>query len=148
MAESTGIGQRAVPMLSYEDVGTAVDWLCRAFGFRESGQRYAEADGTVTHAELELDGAHVMLGWPGADYQSPAHHVEVCEHARKWSEVPHVFDGVLVYVKDVDEHRERAGEAGAVILAEPRDEPYGRRYNAADLEGHRWMFMQAPRTAS
>ena len=145
MAETTvRIGQRAVPLLSYENVAAAIDWLGEAFGFEERGERYAEPDGTVTHAELELDGAVVMLGWPGPDYQSPAHHAELCEHARRWSEVPYVVDGVLVYVEDVDRHCDRARAAGAVILREPRDEPYGRLYNAADLEGHRWMFMQAP----
>ena len=145
MAETTAeVTQRAVPMLSYEDVGAAVDWLTEAFGFREYGQRYTAPDGTVTHAELELDGAFVMLGWPGPDYQSPARHVEVCEHARRWSAVPYVVDGVLVYVDNVDRHYEQARAAGAVILREPKDETYGRLYNAADREGHRWMFMQAP----
>ena len=54
------------------------------------------------------------------------------------------MDGVLVYVKDLDLHYLQAKEAGADILREPKDEPYGRLYNAADLEGHRWMFMQVP----
>jgi PhnB protein len=135
--------QRAVPMLSYENVAAAVDWLSGAFGFRERGERYTEQDGTVTHAELELGGAVVMLGWPGPDYQSPARHVDVCEHARKWLSVPYVVDGVLVYVDDVDGHCEKARSAGALILREPQDEPYGRLYNVADPEGHRWMFMQS-----
>jgi PhnB protein len=100
--------QRAVPMISYENVAAAVDWLSEAFGFRERGQRYAEDDGTVTHAALELGGAVVMLGWPGPDYQSPARHVEVCEHARNWLSVPYVVDGVLIYVDDVDAHCEKA----------------------------------------
>lgn len=138
------IEQRAVPMLSYENVATAVDWLGRAFGFHEHGPRYTDPDGTVTHAELELDGAIVMLGWPGPDYQSPARHVEVCEYARKWSAVPYIVDGVLVYVDDVDGHYQRAKAAGATILREPTDEPYGSLYNAADPEGHRWMFIQVP----
>ena len=70
MGETTvEIAQRAVPMLSYEDVGAATEWLTRAFGFRERGERYTEPDGRVTHAELDLDGAQVMLGWPGPDYQ-------------------------------------------------------------------------------
>jgi uncharacterized glyoxalase superfamily protein PhnB len=146
MAETTtAITQRAVPMLSYEDVGAAVDWLARAFGFRERGPRYTDADGKVTHAEVELDGAVVMLGWPGPDYQGPARHVEVCEPARRWSAVPWVVDGVLVYVEDLDRHLEQARSAGATILGEPEDEPFGRLFRAADLEGHRWMFMQAPR---
>ena len=34
------------------------------------------------------------------------------------------------------------GRPGATILREPEDLPFGRLYSAADLEGHRWMFMQ------
>ncbi|MEA2520378.1 MAG: hypothetical protein QOI81_24 [Actinomycetota bacterium] len=26
---------RVIPLISYEDVGSAADWLARAFGFRE-----------------------------------------------------------------------------------------------------------------
>jgi PhnB protein len=47
-----------------------------------------------------------------------------------------------VTVGDVDRHYERAKAAGATILREPEDLPVGRLYSAADLEGHRWMFMQ------
>jgi len=133
----------ATPMLSYEDVGKAVDWLSTAFGFRERGERYTDDAGHVTHAELELDGALVYLGWPGEDYMSPAHHAEVCDHAQRWSAVPYIVNGVHITVDGVDEHAARARAAGATILREPTDEPYGRSYNAADLEGHRWMFMQA-----
>jgi uncharacterized glyoxalase superfamily protein PhnB len=135
--------QRATPMLSYEDVGAAIDWLGDAFGFRESGQRFTDDEGRVTHAELELDGATVMLGWPGADYRSPAHHAQECEQAARWLATPWVIDGVHVEVDDVAAHYERAGSAGATILREPEDLPFGRLYSAADLEGHRWMFMQA-----
>ena len=141
MAEATGM-QRAVPLLSYEDVGAATDWLSSAFGFRESGERYSDDEGRVTHAELELDGATVMLGWPGPDYRGPQRHAEECGQARKWLEVPFIVDGVMIYVDDVGAHCEQARAAGATILREPKTEPYGRLYNAADLEGHRWMFFQ------
>jgi uncharacterized glyoxalase superfamily protein PhnB len=143
MADTKTI-QRAVAMLSYEDVAKAAEWLTRAFGFREV-DRVTGEDGTVSHLELDLDGARVMLGWPGPDYQNPTHHAEVCEDARKWLEPPFVIDGVLVYVEDVDAHCERARTAGARILRGPIDEFYGRIYAAADLEGHRWMFHQLPR---
>lgn len=136
---------QAIPMLSYEDVAAAVEWLTTAFGFREVGEHYADESGRVTHAELELDGALVYLGWPGDGYMSPAHHARECDHARRWSEVPYVVNGVHVTVDDVDAHCERARAAGATILREPATEPYGRLYNVADLEGHRWMFMQASR---
>jgi uncharacterized glyoxalase superfamily protein PhnB len=129
-------------MLSYEDVAAAMEWLGKAFGFREEGEWYTDDDGRVTHAQLALDGAVVMLGWPGPDYRSPAHHAEECEQARRWLATPWVIDGVHVTVGDVDRHCERARAAGATILREPEDLPVGRLYSAADLEGHRWMFMQ------
>jgi uncharacterized glyoxalase superfamily protein PhnB len=136
------VTNQAIPMLSYEDVAGAIDWLTGAFGFRESGERYIDDDGRVTHGELELDGAVVYLGWPAEGYMSPAHHAQVCEYARRWSDVPYIVNGVHVTVEDIDAHCERARAAGATILREPSTEPYGRLYNATDLEGHRWMFMQ------
>ena len=134
---------RAIPMLSYEDVGAAIDWLCAAFGFDESGQRFTDAEGRVTHAELSLDAATVFVGWPGPEYQSPGHHAQECEQAARWLDGPMVVDGVYVEVDDVDAHCERARAAGAAIIRGPEDIPIGRLYSAADLEGHRWMFFQA-----
>jgi uncharacterized glyoxalase superfamily protein PhnB len=46
-------------------------------------------------------------------------------------------------VNDVDAHHQQAGAAEAHILSEPEDQPYGRIYRVEDLEGHRWMFVQA-----
>ena len=131
-----------VPMLSYEDVGAAADWLTSAFGFRER-LRYAEPNGLVSHLELEVADGLVMLGNPGPEYQSPKRHRDECEHARRWCEAPFVVDGVHVYVEDVDTHFQRARIAGATILSEPEDTPFGdRHYRAEDVEGHRWMFAQ------
>lgn len=134
--------QRVIPMLSYEDVGRAADWIAKAFGFEETG-RWTDDDGRVTHLNMELDGGIFMLGWPSPDYQSPKRHAEVCKPARKWSEVPYVVDGVLVNVDDVDSHYERAKKAGAKILSELEDSDNGRLYRAEDIEGHRWMFSQS-----
>src|SRR6266508_1884301 len=105
-----------VPMLAYEDGPAALDWLARAFGFRER-MRMLDDDGRLGHGELELDGGVVMLATPTPDYQSPKHHAEVCEHARRWSSVPYIIDGVLVEVGDLDAHFERARAAGATILS-------------------------------
>jgi uncharacterized glyoxalase superfamily protein PhnB len=129
-------------MVSYEDAGTAIDWLVRAFGFRERPeQRYVE-DGRVTHAELELGGGIVMLATPTPDYQGPRRHREGCPAADRWLQAPWVIDGVLVYVDDIDSHHRRATEGGATMLSGIEDAPYGRLYRVEDLEGHRWMFMQ------
>jgi PhnB protein len=126
-------------MLSYEDCGAAADWLCRAFGFEER-ERYAEADGRVTHVELAMGDGVLFLGNPGSDYQSPRRHREECEAAAKWSAAPYVIDGVYVGVDDVDAHFEAAKEAGATILSAVEATPVGRHYRAEDPEGHRWMF--------
>jgi len=130
------------PMLSYEDVGAAADWLVRAFGFSEDF-RYAEPDGQVSHVELTLGGGTVMLGNPGPHYEGPRRHAEACERARRWRETPYVVDGIHAYVEDVDAHFAQAEAAGATILSAVEDTEYGdRHYRVEDVEGHRWMFAQ------
>ena len=132
-----------VPMVAYEDATTAIDWLGRAFGFRErKGERIKDRDGRITHAELRLRKGRVFLATPTPDYQSPKHHRETCAAARKWSAVPWVIDGLLVQVDDVDRHFAKAKAAGATMLSDIEDAPYGRLYRVEDLEGHRWMFLQ------
>jgi len=120
---------RITPYLLYEDVEAALEWLGRAFGFRER-LRIPGPDGRVTHAEMELAGGLVMMGHPGADYRNPK---------RLGAHTVHIH----VYVDDVDAHCARARGAGARIVAEPEDQFYGdRRYAAEDPEGHTWFFAQ------
>ena len=133
-----------IPMLTYEDVGAAADWLCSAFGFRPSGEQYRDEEGRVTHAELAYGDGEVMLGFASTDYRGPRRHAQECEQAAKWLDNPYVVDGVLVQVDDLDAHLEHARSAGAEILRGPDDQPFGRLYTAADVEGHRWMFVQPP----
>jgi uncharacterized glyoxalase superfamily protein PhnB len=135
--------QRVIPMFSYEDVGRAADWIAEAFGFTETGRR-SDDEGRVTHVNMELDGGLVMLGYPSADYQSPKHHADVCEQARKWSETQFVVDGVHVSVDDIDAHYARAEAAGADMLSALEDNlgVGQRQYRAEDIEGHRWMFAE------
>ena len=128
-------------MLSYEDGIAAMDWLTRAFGFRETA-RHTAPDGRLSHGQMEIPGGMIMLASPTPDYQSPKRHREHCELARKWSSVPWIIDGVLVYVANVDRHFVRAKAAGATILSDIQEGPPGRRYRAEDLEGHRWFFIQ------
>ena len=115
--------------LLYEDVAGALDWLAKAFGFRER-LRLPGAQGKIVHAEMELADGVIMIGNPGADFCSP-------------KRLGHVTQHLYVYVDDVDEHYEHARQAGAIILAEPEDQFYGdRRYGAEDPEGHHWYFAQ------
>ena len=117
------------PYLLYEDAAAAIEFLTRAFGFRER-LRVPTDDGRVSHAELELDGGVLMLGEPGPDYRSP--NATGTRH-------------VLVHVSfdDADGHFDRARDAGATIVEPPAEQPYGdRRYAAEDPEGHQWFFAQ------
>ena len=105
-----------IPVLGYEDVGAAVDWLCETFGFTErwrAGSHRAQlavGDGCVA----------VTAGIPGSG-----------------------ADSIMVRVDDVDGHHERARERGARIAQPPADFPYGeRQYTAEDLAGRRWTFSQ------
>ena len=115
--------------LLYEDVAGALDWLARAFGFRERLRMPGE-NGQVLHAEMELADGVIMMGNPGADYRNPKRLGQVTQH-------------LYVYVDDVDGHCEHARQAGAIIIEEPEDQFYGdRRYGAEDPEGHHWFFAQ------
>jgi PhnB protein len=99
-------------------------------------------EGRLSHGEMEAGEGLIMLATPSPDYEGPRQHREGCEQARKWSSVPYIIDGVLVYVDDARAHYEQARAAGAHILSEVEDGENGKRYRVEDLEGHRWMFME------
>ncbi len=136
--------QGVVPMMAYEDAAAAIDWLSKAFGFRErSGRRMVGSDGRISHAETDTDRGIIMLATPTPAYQGPRKHVAGCASARAWLSAPWVINGVLVYVHDIDAHYRRAQAAGAGLLSGIEQAP-GRPYRVEDIEGQRWMFMQAP----
>ena len=122
-----------VPSLAYEDVPKAVEWLSRAFGFRErAGARLSWAGGALTWMELG-DGLISLSTVGGHDLRSP-------------KSIGGVSQCLKVYVDDVDQHFERAKVAGAAIICEPEDGFWGGRiYRAMDLEGHHWEFSQRGR---
>jgi len=134
------MAQAVIPMLAYENGPAAMDWLARAFGFKELDRRVE--NGGLTHGEMELDGGVIMLATPSPHYHGPKHHREECEAAARWQEVPYIVDGVLVYVDDVTAHYDRACEQGARILSELEGGEHGKRYRVEDIEGHRWMFIE------
>jgi uncharacterized glyoxalase superfamily protein PhnB len=116
-----------VPLLIYEDVGKAIDWLCGAFGFSE--RLRAERDGIVGHAQLVVAEGAIMLGRQGGPYLAPR--------------PGEVHQYVVVHVEDVDGHFEQAKQVGARIVEPPHDMPFGeRQYTADDYAGHRWTFSQ------
>ena len=121
--------ERIIPVLTYQDIQAAHDFLIRAFGF-DGGGVDRNAEGQAVHGEVRAGDAAIWL------------HRVTAEHRLNSPLASDVANtGLFVYVRDVDAHYERARAAGALIDSEPVDQPYGQReYGARDLEGHRWWF--------
>ncbi|MGN6351839.1 MAG: VOC family protein [Parafilimonas sp.] len=134
--------QNIIPMLAYENGIAAIEWLCKAFGFVENKEMRFMEGNMVTHAELILNDNVIMLATPSADYESINTHRLHCERINKWLNNPYIADGLLVYVDNVEAHYANAKENNAEILSEIEDGFPAKRYRCADIEGHRWMFMQ------
>lgn len=117
-----------VPVLIYEDVEAAIEWLCKTFGFVERLRANIPGE-RVTHAQLTIAEGAIMLGRQGGEYRVPRP-TEVSQY-------------VSVQVENVDTHYDRARELGANILSRPTDMPFGeRQYIVLDPWGHRWTFSQ------
>ena len=109
-----------IPEIGYPNLREAADWLCNAFGF---SLRVRIGDHRV---QLNVGDGAVVLIEAANDGQE----------ARGF--------GLLVRVENVDKHCERARNAGARMVREPGDHPYGeRQYTAMDLIGNRWTFSQS-----
>ena len=116
------------PYLLYEDVGGALKFLAKAFGFQKEGPEMKAADGKMNHASMKLGEDMFMMGCPGSTYRNP-------------KRLGQATQSLYVNVEDVDKHYERARKAGATIIEKPADTAYGhRRYGAEDPEGHQWYF--------
>ena len=131
MMSTTPRPPQIIPYLFYRDVPAALDFLARAFGFKEE-LRHGTPSGGM-HGEASLHGQLVMMGQGGG-----AHSV------KPPSDVGAATAGVFVIIDDVDTHFETARAAGAEIVHPPKDVDYGRTYWANDPEGHPWFFTSPP----
>jgi uncharacterized glyoxalase superfamily protein PhnB len=134
----------AIPMLAYENGTAAMDWLARAFGFRETLRMLDDA-GRLAQGAMDTGDGEVMMSSPSPDYEGPRRHQASCTTTRRWMQLPYIIDGVLVHVDDIDAHFARAVAAGASILSPLEEGVPGRRYRVEDCEGHRWMFLKRTR---
>jgi len=120
------------PRIAYRDPTRAVAWLSSVFGLRERPDaRIGDGQGGIALTEMTLGAGLVMIGGDGGHgLESPA-------------KLGGCTQMVIGYVDGIGAHHARAQEAGAEIVSEPRDQPWGdRRYEALDLEGHRWYFAE------
>lgn len=118
---------RLFAYLSYPDAPAALDWLA-AVGFAVV-RRQDDAAGGVVHAEVRLGDAVLMVASDDAPYTRP----------------PLVGrstgGGLYLLVDDVDAVTARAAGAGARVVVEPEETPWGsRRARVLDPQGHEWSF--------
>jgi uncharacterized glyoxalase superfamily protein PhnB len=121
--------QRVSPYLLYEDAPAAIEFLGRAFGFK---QRLAQTGAAGrTHYEVLLgDDGLVMIGQAGESFRGP------------WSLGISPPSLVHFYVDNVDALHERARATGAEVTALETAPMGDRRFTATDPEGQVWVFSQ------
>lgn len=138
LAESTGEPTvRFLPILVYDDIEAAHDFLVGTFGFTSGGLHRTE-DGTVVHGEVRMgEDAVIWLHAVSEEHQMATPRRSTQSHG-----------GLEVIVEDVDTHYARSKAAGATIDRAPTDQPYGLgEYGVRDPENHRWWFS-SPLAAS
>jgi uncharacterized glyoxalase superfamily protein PhnB len=118
------------PRLAYRDELAAVEYLTRVYGFEEVREARTEHDGKYL-CWLRMGTGVVMVGHLNVE----VHHI----HSPLDAGLTTVM--LNVYVHDIDAHYARAVAEGATITMPIDDAFFGeRRYEATDLEGHRWHF--------
>ena len=112
------------PVLHYGDLDKGVRFLCDAFGFAVHVE-HRSPEGDLAYVEVVLDGCYTGVGATSPE--------------------PSPFDlgpaAFYVAIDDPDAMHERAVGAGAEIVMELVDQPYGsREFAARDHEGNVWCF--------
>ncbi|NEC13715.1 VOC family protein [Streptomyces sp. SID8014] len=117
-----------VPHILVDDAVGALAFYERAFG-AEPRFVLGGPEGEVTHAEITVAGAVLMLGDARGDLRSPA-------SLGATPVIPHV------HVPGVDALTDRATAAGATLLKAPADQFHGDRTAMLRAPyGHLWIFL-------
>jgi uncharacterized glyoxalase superfamily protein PhnB len=121
-----------LPHIVYRDVVAAIAWLNKTFGFVEHYRYGDPADG----AQMHLGAAWIMLRKARPGGGAPA-------------QLGFATQSLTVFVEDVEAHFERSKSAGAKIVEELHETPYGElQYGVEDLDGHHWLFSRHARDVS
>jgi MerR family transcriptional regulator, thiopeptide resistance regulator len=114
-------------LLVYNDLAAAHEYLVRVYGLTP-GSLERNAEEQVIHGEVRAGNQVIWLHPASREYQSPL-------------SLGAVTSMTVIAVEDVDAHHAHSAQAGADIIEEPVDQPYGvREYGARDPEGQLWFF--------
>ena len=87
-----------IPVVPYEDIRAAHDWLVKVLGFTAGGV-IEDGNGTVVHGEVQLGDRRIWLHASAAGLSTP-------------NQSKAATGGVVVLVEDVDAHYAQAKAAG------------------------------------
>ncbi|MCO7039924.1 VOC family protein [Pseudomonas carnis] len=115
------------PYMGIDKAGEAIEFYKKTFGATQV-MRLDMPDGRVGHAELRIGDSSLMLGTP-------------CDQMALRNPDEHTSIGLHLYVEDVDAQFQRAVDAGATVVSEPKDQFYGdRSASVKDPFGHLWFL--------
>jgi uncharacterized glyoxalase superfamily protein PhnB len=109
----------------YERPAAAARYLHTTFGFEVAGNLPTEEPVGLSWIELRVGQASLMV------FEQPVGEPPTADTHEPW-----------VFVDDLDDHFAHAKAAGATIVKDIWQHGF-RAYEAADMEGHRWTFVQA-----
>lgn len=118
--------------IEYQNVGEALNWLTRVFGFTEH-YRYGDP---INGAQIHLGEAWIMVRQARQGHASPA-------------QLGYGTQSLTVFLVEVDAQYEKVKVAGAKIVEELHETEYGeRQFGVEDLDGHHWLFAKHARDVS
>ena len=124
------MNQILTPYITVKGAARAIDFYKKVFGATENAARYTEPGGRVGHAEIEINGARIML--------SDEHPEIAVLSPETLGGTPTTFH---LSVADAGAVVARAAAAGATIQRAVEEQPYGERSGTIkDPFGHRWMI--------
>ena len=110
-----------VPYLTVDDAGALINFIERAFDAKVT-HCMKDEDGNVRHAEAKIGDSTIMIG----------------QARDEWKSRPAML---VLYVPDCDSLFKKALAAGATVVREMADQPYGDRSGGVqDSQGNQWWI--------
>jgi uncharacterized glyoxalase superfamily protein PhnB len=121
------------PYLAVRSAAASIAFYGNAFGFER--RELIDEDGAIMHVEMSYHGQLILMFAPEGAFGSTARTPRSADLM-----APQSF---YLYVDDVDAVYQRALDAGAKSLSEPRDQFWGDRFaQIEDLDGYRWALAR------
>lgn len=118
------------PYLIVDGATDAIAFYAQAFGATEVMRLDAPGTDMIVHAEIDLDGARIMLADANPDW-----------HVRSPKSIGGTPVSLMIYCKDADAVFARAVAAGATTVMSMNDTFWGARFGQVqDPFGHLWSI--------